>query len=299
MRFNAPAMFTLAACLAVTAPALADEPKEAEAAPAAEATPADPAEVIATVNGEDVTLGDLISLRAALPAQYQAIPDEQLYDALLEQITSQILLRQAADAEKLSERPAVIRGLAFQRTSFLSELYLREKLTEAITAEAIEAKYKEEVEKAEPVKEYHARHILVKEEAAAKEIAEEARKEGADFAELAKEKSEGPSAPNGGDLGWFGPGQMVPEFQEATFALEPGAISDPVQTQFGWHVIKLEEVRDRPVPALEEVREDIINAMGREITESVVGDLREAADVEIVEGKPGLADIRNDDLITE
>lgn len=289
MRFNAPAMFTLAACLAVTAPALADEPKEAEAAPAAEATPADPAEVIATVNGEDVTLGDLISLRAALPAQYQAIPDEQLYDALLEQITSQILLRQAADAEKLSERPAVIRGLAFQRTSFLSELYLREKLTEAITAEAIEAKYKEEVEKAEPVKEYHARHILVKEEAAAKEIAEEARKEGADFAELAKEKSEGPSAPNGGDLGWFGPGQMVPEFQEATFALEPGAISDPVQTQFGWHVIKLIDSREVTPPSFDEIKPQLAVQVRRDRVQSAIEKRVSESKVEKTEGlDPGL-----------
>lgn len=244
----APHIVAIITGLALSAPLHAQESAPA-AEPAADAAPAsDPSMTIATVNGEEVTLGELIALRAELPAQYQAIPDGALYDGLLEQITNQILLRQAAERTGLADSPAVKRGLAFQRTSFLAELYVRQRLNELITPETVAAEYKTRYVDAPPVKQYKARHILVEDEDEAKEIAEAAREDGADFAALAKERSEGPSAPQGGDLGWFEEGQMVPEFQAATFALAPGEVSDPVKTQFGWHVILLEEVRDRPVP---------------------------------------------------
>ncbi|MEX2520202.1 MAG: peptidylprolyl isomerase [Paracoccaceae bacterium] len=260
---------------------------------------ADPGMVIATVNGEDVTLGELIALRSELPEQYQSIPDNVLYDGLLEQITNQILLRQAAERTGLAEEPAVLRGLAFQRTSFLAELYVRQRLNERITPETLEAEYKSRYVDGAAVTQYKASHILVPDEADAKEIAELARGEGADFAELAKERSKGPSAPAGGDLGWFEDGQMVPEFQAAAFALKPGEVSDPVQTQFGWHVILLEETRDRPAPALDSVREELIGEMSREVTEAVVAALLENSEVTLPEGQPGLDQLRNDDLIAE
>ncbi|MFV0474965.1 MAG: peptidylprolyl isomerase [Pikeienuella sp.] len=149
------------------------------------------------------------------------------------------------------------------------------------------------------MKEYKARHILVDDEAEAAEIAGLARAEGADFAELAKERSKGPSGPQGGDLGWFTEGQMVAEFQAATFALEAGQVSDPVKTQFGWHVIKLEEIRDRAAPPLEEVREDLIGELTREETMKLLEELRAAGDIVIPEGKPGLSSLRDDSLIAE
>ncbi|MEM8752813.1 MAG: peptidylprolyl isomerase [Pseudomonadota bacterium] len=272
----------------------------AEAAPeASEATPADASEVVATVNGEEITLGDIIALRAELPPQYQSLPETVLYTGLLEQMTDQILLRQAAERTGLADRGSVQRGLAFQRTSYLAELYARERLNEQITEETVAAEYQKRYLEAEQPKQYNARHILLETEEKAVEIAELAKAEDADFAELAKEHSTGPSAPVGGDLGWFEDGQMVPTFQEAAFALEPGEVSDPVQTQFGWHVIKLEGVRDRPAPPLDQVREELVGEMSREITQAVVGALRDDADISTPEDQPGVEHLRNDDLIAD
>ncbi len=299
MRIAVLACFALAA-----APVLAQDTTQAPAAQPAEAAaetapPADPATLVATVNGEEITLGDIIALRAELPPQYQSIPETVLYDGLIEQLTNQILLRQAAERTGLAEKKATIRALAFQRTSLLAELYVRERLNERITPETVEAEYQARYVNAEPVKQYKARHILVPDQAEAEEIAKLARADGADFAELAKTRSKGPSAPNGGDLGWFEEGQMVPEFQQAALALKPGEISEPVQTQFGWHVIKLEDVRDRPAPPLAEVREELIGQMSREITEAVVTALRDAGEVKVESGQPGIESLRDDALIAE
>ena len=268
-------------------------------AAAQEQAAADPSLVIATVNGEEITLRDIVALRMELPPQYQSIPDTVLFDGLVEQLTRQILLRQAAERTKLAERPEVIRGLEFQRTSFLAELYIRERLNERITPETVEAEYVARYVNADRVKQYKARHILVSEEAEAVEIAALAKAEGAAFAELAKTRSQGPSAPVGGDLGWFEEGMMVPEFQAAALALQPGQVSDPVQTQFGWHVILLEEVRDRPVAPLQEVREELIGEMSREITDAVVAALRDSGEVVRSEGQPGLGELRNDAIVEE
>lgn len=290
--------------LAAAAPAVAQTqppaaPEAAAEAPAAAPAPADPALVVATVNGETITLGDLIALRADLPAQYQSIPETVLYDGLIEQLSNQILLRQAAERTGLAERKVAQRALAFQRTSLLAEFYVRERLNERITPETVEAEYQARYVNAAPVKQWKTRHILVPDEAEAKEIAGLARAEGADFAELAKARSKDPAAAIGGDLGWFEEGMMVPEFQQAALALEPGEVSDPVQTRFGWHVIKLEEIRDRPAPPLTEVREELIGAMSREITEAVVAALREAGEVKVTEGQPGIESLRDDSLIAE
>ncbi|MEM7544954.1 MAG: peptidylprolyl isomerase [Pseudomonadota bacterium] len=271
--------------------------------PAAAETPATPSadasSVIATVNGEDILLGDMIALRAELPAQYQSIPDTVLYEGLLEQMTNQILLRQAAERSGFADKPSVQRGLEFQRTSYLAELYARDRLNDALTEERLTKEYEDRYLNAEATKEWNASHILVSEEAAAQEIAGLARAEGADFAELAKERSEGPSAPNGGSLGWFAEGQMVPTFQAAVFELTEGEVSDPVQTQFGWHVIKLEGIRDKPAPALAEVQEELIGALSNEITGAVVEALRDSADINTPEGQPGVDQLRNDALVAD
>lgn len=296
------ALFSLPAAAPVMAQTDGSAPKAEKAegeAPAAEAPPADPALVIATVNGEDVTLGDLIALRAELPPQYQSIPDGVLYDGLVEQLSNQILLRQAAEKAGVPDRPAVKRGLQFQRTSYLAELYVRERLNEQITEDAVAAEYEATYQDAEKAQQFKARHILLEDEAKAEDIAAQAKAEGADFAALAKENSTGPSAPNGGDLGWFEKGQMVPEFEAAVTALEPGQISDPVKTQFGWHVIMLEDAREAPTPPLAEVRQEIIGEMTRKITESVIAAIRDNGEVSVVEGQPGIGSLRDDALIAD
>lgn len=267
-----------------------------------ETTAADPEEgvtgqtVVATVNGEDITVGDIVALRTELPPQYQSIPDRQLYDGLINQMINQILLSQAATRAGMEEQPAVKRGLEMQRMSYLAELYARERIDAALTRDAVETEYARRYAAEEPKLEYNASHILVPEEDVAKEIAEIARGD-ADFAELAKERSTGPSGPNGGNLGWFGDGQMVPAFEAGVKALEAGGVSDPIQTQFGWHVIKLNETREKAPPALSEVYQELAGDMARQITDAMVQALREDGTVEFVEGQPGLGSLRNDNLI--
>lgn len=254
--------------------------------------------VVATVNGEEITIGDIVAMRTELPPQYQSIPDRQLYDGLINQMVNQILLSQAAIRAGYEERPAVQRGLEMQKMSYLAELYARERIDAAITADAVETEYARRYAEEDPKLEYNASHILVPEEETAEEIAAEARG-GADFAELAKEKSTGPSGPNGGNLGWFGDGQMVPEFEAGVKALEAGGISDPIQTQFGWHVIKLNETREKAPPALSEVFQELAGDMARQITDAMVEALREEAEVQFIEGKPGLTKLRDDSLMQE
>ena len=306
MRLIPPFVLTLSLAGFAAGAALADDdaakPAAGTDAPAAEASeaaeagpPADASTVVATVNGEEIKLGDMISIRSELPAQYQSIPDAVLYSGLLSQMTDQILLRQAAERSGFADRPLIKRGLEIQRTSYLAELYTRERLNEILTDEALEAEYKKRYLDPEEPAMVRAAHILVETEEEAKAVAEAARADGADFAALAKEKSTGPSGPRGGDLGWFAKGQMVPEFETAVFALKPGEVSEPVQTQFGWHVIKLVSV----APPMEEVREQLIGEMTREITGAVVAALREDAEIDTPEDMPGLDQLRNDALITD
>ena len=137
---------------------------------------------------------------------------------------------------------------------------------------------------ATPGKEFNAAHILVETEEEAKALKAELDG-GADFATLAKEKSVGPSGPNGGDLGWFGVGMMVKPFEDAVVGLEPGQVSDPVQTQFGWHVIKLNETRDAAAPSLDEKREELEGELRSAAVESHVRELTEGAEiVKMVDG---------------
>ena len=251
--------------------------------------------VLASVNGEEITLGDLIALRAQLPAQYQSIPDAVLYSGLLAQIVDQTMLRQAAEKAGMDQLKSIQRGLKFQRMSYLAEFYTRERLNEQINEETLAAEYKKRYIDAEEKTLINASHILVETEEEAKEIAELARAEGADFAALATERSTGPSGPNGGDLGWFGPGQMVPPFDAAVFAMAPGDISDPVETQFGWHVIRL----NQDYPPLEQVREELIGEMTGELTQNVIEALRADTEIVVMENQPGLNQLRNDDLIAD
>lgn len=149
-----------------------------------------------------------------------------------------------------------------------------------LSDEEMQDGYQEAIASIPVTAEYSAAHILVETEDEAKSIAEEAAG-GADFAELAKEKSVGPSGPNGGELGWFGEGQMVPEFEAAVMALEDGAISEPIQTQFGWHVIKLNESREKPKPTFDELKSSIEEKLRRLKVEEQLEALREASEIKM------------------
>ena len=304
--FAAPILtspFALTADESITeqpAAAAAAEAGTAAGADAEAPAPADPDMVIATVNGENITLGDLILLRVTLdPQRVGSMPPEQLYDNLVVQATNKMLLRQAAERADMESRKTVAKWLAFQRDGILSDVYANERVSEVLNEDLISAEYQKRFVDAERPLEWNANHILVQDPDEAARLAELAKADGADFEQLAKDNSKGPSAPQGGSLGWFRQGQLVPEFQTAVEALSPGGVSDPVQTQFGWHVIKLNETREAPPPALGQVQRELVELLTAQITESVVNALRDSGEVTVVDGQPGLADLGNISLISD
>ncbi|MGF1444895.1 MAG: peptidylprolyl isomerase [Pikeienuella sp.] len=285
------ATLALALALGWTAPAIAQEPSaeapEAEAPAEATATPAEAPDplaglsaetVIATVDGLEITLGELIAVRQALPQQYQALPPEILKDGLIEQMINQAALAQRARANGFADRADVELTLRNLVNSTLADLYLRETMAAKITEESVAAEYERRFAEAEPEIEIKAAHILVD----SRETAQTLRAEieaGAAFADVAREHGTDGTASRGGDLGWFLASDMVPEFADAAFALEPGVLSEPVETAFGWHLIRVEERRERGAPPIEEVREDIVRGMAEQLQRDVVGEARAAAEI--------------------
>lgn len=209
--------------------------------------------VVATVDGTGITLGHMIVARASLPEQYNEYPNDVLFDGILDQLIQQTLLSQSVT----TELPArVTLSLENERRSLIAGEAIESALAAALTEAAIRELYDANYANADAGEEFDASHILVETEEEALAV-KAMLDEGDDFAETAKEKSTGPSGPGGGSLGWFGTGAMVPAFEAAAVTLEVGAVSDPVQTQFGWHVIKLNDKRKKPSPTLEDVREEI------------------------------------------
>ncbi|WP_424972602.1 peptidylprolyl isomerase [Dinoroseobacter sp. S76] len=253
----------------------------------------DASTVLATVGGEEITLGHVIAVADSLPAQFQQLPDDQLYSGLLEQ-----LVRQAAIAQSLGDSvPKSLQlSVESQRWALLANSVIEGAIDAAVTEEALQAAYNERFASVEPEKEYNASHILVATEEEALELIAELES-GADFAELAQARSTGPSGPNGGSLGWFGKGMMVPPFEAAVLALEPESISPPVQTQFGWHVVRLNEVRDAGAPSLEEVRENLESELSEAAAQEVVDSLVAAADITRSEVEIDPALIRDTSLL--
>ena len=241
--------------------------------------------LVATVNGEQVFRSEVLENAKTLPAQYQA-QLEQIFPALVDRMIDFRLLAAAAEAAKLTEDEEVVSRMEELRKNVVREVYMERAVESRITDEALKGEYETYLAANPPQPEVNARHILLEEEAAAKEVIAELDG-GADFAELATARSTGPSAPNGGDLGFFTREQMVPEFAEAAFAMEPGSYNrEPVQTQFGWHVIKVEERRDSQPPSFEEMEEQLREQASRAAVTEVLGSLRQAAEIEIVDPLP-------------
>jgi peptidyl-prolyl cis-trans isomerase C len=254
--------------------------------------------VVATIAGTPITLGELVAARRGLPEEFQQLPDEVLMDALIEQMANQLLLAQAAREAGLDQDLAVQMALKNGERAVLASAFLEQAVTERVTDAAIEAAYQERFANAEPVQEARAAHILVEDEATAKEIKAKLD-DGADFAALAAEYGTDGTASRGGDLGWFVHEQMVPEFADAVFAMEPGTVSEPVQTPFGWHIIKLVEMRDRPVPPLDAVRDQIAAELAETVQTDILGEVREGIDVQREGDSIPASAIRADELLTE
>lgn len=240
--------------------------------------------VVATVNGQPVTEGDLALALSDLDQQFARLPEDQRRAAALSAIIEIRLLAAEATAKGFDKDPVVQRRLAFLQQRALHSVVIDKEVAASITDEDIRKRYDAEIANTPPSNEVHARHILVKTKEEAEAIVK-ALDGDADFEALANEKTNDPSGKtSGGDLGWFGPGQMVPEFEKAAFTLDVGTYTkEPVQSQFGWHVIKLEDKRTKQPPAFDSVKEQIRSVVIRDKYFELVKTLRDAANVDIVD----------------
>jgi peptidyl-prolyl cis-trans isomerase C len=208
--------------------------------------------VVAKVGDTEITLGELIIARSMLPPQYAQFPNDVLFDGLVEQLVQQQLLSDALESVPARVDLAIVNELRSLRAAEV----ITGIAETAVTPEMVQAAYDERYANAEDVPEFRASHLLVETEAEA-QAAKDRIDGGAAFADVARELSTDPAAANGGDLGWFGKGAMVPEFEDQITALDVGEVSAPFQTQFGWHVATLTESRIQPKPTLEDVRQEI------------------------------------------
>tara|TARA_R110002094_G_scaffold205909_4_gene176641 strand:+ start:605 stop:1453 length:849 start_codon:yes stop_codon:yes gene_type:complete len=232
--------------------------------------------VVATVNGTDITLGHMIIARATLPEQYQSLPDEVLFTGILDQLVQQSAL---ADSFEGDLPPRVTLSLDNEARSLKAGEVIEGVMSAPVSQEALQATYDAQYTNAEPESEYNASHILVETLEEAKAIKMDLDG-GADFATMAREKSTGPSGPGGGSLGWFGLGMMVPTFEQAVVTMDIGDVSDPVETQFGWHIIKLNETRTTEAPDLESVREELELQIRQTAAQDTIEKITAEADVD-------------------
>lgn len=258
--------FVLAAGLAFSAPALAQDDISRDT-------------VLARVNGAEITLGHVIAAREALPEQFRALPADALFQPLIEQLIEQTALMQISE-DGLTARERII--LENERRAFVANATLTRVAEAAVTDELIDeayASFVEEFNEQEPVTEFNASHIIVETEEEALALLEQLEG-GADFADLAREHSQDGAAANGGNLGWFGPGVMIPEFEEAVEAMAVGDFTGPLETRFGWHLVLLNDMRDSQAPSLDEIREPLVQTLQREAAEAELARATEAATIE-------------------
>ncbi|ACK51447.1 PpiC-type peptidyl-prolyl cis-trans isomerase [Methylocella silvestris BL2] len=275
------ALATPALVSAETAKSEAGKSEAAKTAASAAASSAKP-KVLATVNGQEITENDLAiakdDLAGSLPQQLQGkARDTYVVDFLIDGA----LVSQKAKADKLDATPEFAKKLAYYHEKLLMETLLGQVAKAALTDEAIKKTYDDALKAQKPETEVHARHILVATDADAEAVLKRL-KAGEEFAKVAKEVSKDTSA-DGGDLGWFTKDKMVPEFAEAAFKLEPGQLSAPVKSPFGWHIILVEGKREKPFPALDEVKDQVSRYVVQKAQGELVAGLRKDAKIERAE----------------
>src|SRR5438552_4708861 len=235
--------------------------------------------VLAKVNGAEIRQSDVTLAEEELALSLAQMDPATKKDNVLSFLIDLRIVAKAAEDKKLENSDDFKKRLAFTRSRLLMDNLLATEGKAATTDDAMKKVYEDASKQITGEQEVHARHILVESEDDAKTVKAELDK-GADFAELAKKKSKDPGASDGGDLGFFTKEQMVPEFSAVAFVLEPGKISDPVKSQFGWHVIKVEEKRSRKAPDFQQVKAQIETYVTRKAQADYVAKLREAAKVE-------------------
>jgi peptidyl-prolyl cis-trans isomerase C len=237
--------------------------------------------VVAKVDGTEIRQSDLAMAEEDLGQNGAQMAPDQKRDYLITFYADMLLVAKAAEARKMGDTDDFKRKVAYARTKLLMEQLLQTEAKAAVTEEAMRKVYDDAIGSMKKETEVHARHILVETEDEAKAVLAELKK-GADFAELAKAKSKDPGSKDGGDLGWFTKDQMVPEFSEVAFKLEKGQLSDPVKSQFGWHIIRVEDKREKKPPEFEQVKEQLQNYVVRKSQSELIAKLRAEGKVERV-----------------
>tara|TARA_Y100000994_G_scaffold209337_1_gene182698 strand:+ start:295 stop:1146 length:852 start_codon:yes stop_codon:yes gene_type:complete len=244
------------------------------------ATQAQNIPIVANVNNEDISLETMIHAMNELPPEIQSQPFMSYYEDLLERVIDIKLFAQEGKKMKLDEEPSVRAAIDFVIEKVLMQAFLSKYVQENIKEENLKASYNNFIADETSREEIKASHILMDTESEAIDVINMLN-DGDDFAELAKNKSTGPSGPSGGDLGWFKRGQMVPPFEKAAFSLNKNEISQrPVQTQFGWHVIKVFDKRIPEAPSYESMKNKLIQDLERKIVSKKIQDLRNDALIE-------------------
>ena len=249
---------------------------------------------VGTVNGKDIWLDDVLRAAERLPDEFQQAPLENYFSQLVADMIDSQLAATAARSDGYDTKPEIAAAMQMAANRVLAESWLAEKVRFEITETAIQSAYNKFVADTASREQLTASHILVETEAEAKAVIR-ALHDGGDFAELAKAKSTGPSGPNGGALGTFERGQMVPAFETAAFNLAIGSYSDtPVQTQFGWHVIKVDGKDIAPAPDFESMRAQLANNLSTQALGRLLEELRASQDIQL----RSFADVRKDAMNT-
>ncbi|MDO8422880.1 MAG: peptidylprolyl isomerase [Parvibaculum sp.] len=238
-------------------------------------------EIIAHVNGKPIKLSDVALADEEMGQALAQLPEQQRFQYLLSMLIDRRIVADAARAKKMQDDPMVKAREAYFDEKVLRDVYWVQLMRDKVSEAKVKAYYDANIAKAESETEAHAAHILVTSKAEAQK-AIDSIKGGESFEAAAKKASKDSSAADGGDLGWFKKADMVPEFANAVFAMKKGEVSAPVETQFGWHVIKLIDTRKAPKPTFEEAQDEIMRSLVREQSNKVMEDLRKAAKVEIV-----------------
>lgn len=244
-----------------------------------------PRGTVATVNGIAITYDDIAMAEDELMGLVGQLPEQQRFETLVGYMVERILAAEMAKKQGLQKDPEVIRRQAFLERKALQDVFVGKKLRAMVGDDEVAAYYKKNIVGGPKPKEVRARHILVDSQEVAEAIVI-SLKNGTDFAQLAKEKSKGPSGASGGDLGYFGRDAMVKPFADAAFKLKKGKISAPVKTQFGWHVIKVEDVRTKPVPPLAQVEGQIYQVLIGEARREIYSKMQADAEVNFVSVAP-------------
>lgn len=259
----------------------------AQTAPAAPAASSSGDTVLAKGNGFTVTEKDLLGAMEDPAIGAENLPEDQKRETLIGFLIDMKAITQAAEAAKVDQSADFTKKLEEVKAQLLVQTYLDQEVKKLVTPEAVRKFYDDTVKDMKPEPEIRARHILVGSEAEAKAAVERLKK-GEDFAKVAAEISKDPgSKDSGGELGFFSKDRMVAPFSEAAFKLEPKQISDPVKTDFGWHIIEVEEKRDRPVPSFDELKPQVESYLTRQSQQKVIEDIRKQANVQRLDKPAG------------